>query len=94
MCSEATLVATQVQGREEACDMQRWVYFSWWWWWYVFGIFLYYRLECPASNGQAPLNDVHIINLSLVSDVQVKREVNTVPEAPQSLDLCRVSINN
>jgi hypothetical protein len=59
-----------------------------------FGVFLYYRVECPASNGQAPLNDVHIINLSLVSDVQVKREVNTMPEAPQSLDLCRVSINN
>lgn len=48
-------------------------------------------LKCPASNGQAQLNDVHIINLSLVSDVQVKREVNTVPEAPQSLDLCRLN---
>jgi len=48
-------------------------------------------LKCPASNGQAPLNDVHIINLSLVSDVQVKKEVNTVPEPPQSLDFCRLN---
>lgn len=55
-------------------------------------VFLNCRAECPASNGQAPLNDVHIINLSLVSDVQVKKEVNTVPEPPQSLDFCRVSM--
>ncbi|XP_021941741.1 protein LSM12 homolog isoform X1 [Zootermopsis nevadensis] len=48
--------------------------------------------ECPATNGQTPLNDVHIINLSLVSDVQVKKEVNTVPEPPQSLDLYRLNI--
>lgn len=59
---------------------------------YVFRVFLYCRAECPASNGQTPLNDVHIINLSLVSDVQVKKEVNTVPEPPQSLDLYRVSV--
>lgn len=57
-------------------------------------VFLYYSAECPASNGQAPLNDVHIVNLSLVSDVQVKKEVNTVPEPPQSLDLYRVSWND
>ncbi|KAJ9592478.1 hypothetical protein L9F63_015894 [Diploptera punctata] len=48
-------------------------------------------LKCPASNGQPGLNDVHIINLSLVSDVQVKKEVNTVPEPPQSLDLYRLN---
>ncbi|KDQ97900.1 LSM12-like protein A [Zootermopsis nevadensis] len=55
-------------------------------------IILYCRAECPATNGQTPLNDVHIINLSLVSDVQVKKEVNTVPEPPQSLDLYRLNI--
>lgn len=38
-------------------------------------------------------NDVHIVNLSLVSDVQVKKEVQTTPEPPQSLNLQRVSIN-
>ncbi|PSN45086.1 Protein LSM12 [Blattella germanica] len=48
-------------------------------------------LKCPASNGQQTLNDVHIINLSLVSDVQVKKEVNTLPEQPQSLDLQRLN---
>ena len=57
-------------------------------------IFFNCRSECPASNGQTPLNDVHVINLSLVSDVQVKKEVNTVPEPPQSLDFCRVSMTN
>jgi len=55
-------------------------------------VFLNCRAECPASNGQASLSDVHIINLSLVSDVQVKKEVNTIPEPPQSLDFCRVSM--
>ncbi|XP_069678790.1 protein LSM12 [Periplaneta americana] len=49
-------------------------------------------LKCPASNGQPHFNDVHIINLSLVSDVQVKKEVNTVPEPPlPSLDLMRLN---
>ncbi|KAL2749965.1 protein LSM12 [Vespula maculifrons] len=45
-------------------------------------------VECPASNGRPSLNDVHIVNLSLVSDVQVKREVSpTTSEPPQSLNL-------
>ncbi|KAK2578637.1 hypothetical protein KPH14_012129 [Odynerus spinipes] len=45
-------------------------------------------LKCPASNGRPSLNDVHIVNLSLVSDVQVKREVSpTTSEPPQSLNL-------
>ncbi|XP_067012667.2 protein LSM12 homolog A [Anabrus simplex] len=48
-------------------------------------------LKCPASNGRPTLNDVHIVNLALVSDVQVKCEVNTVPEAPQSLNLQRLN---
>lgn len=51
-----------------------------------------YISECPATNGQIGLNDVHIVNLSLVSDVQVKKEVTTTPEPPQSLNLQRVSI--
>lgn len=53
---------------------------------------LMYTSECPATNGQIGLNDVHIVNLSLVSDVQVKKEVTTTPEPPQSLNLQRVSI--
>lgn len=48
--------------------------------------------ECRASNGQMQYNDVHVVNLSLVSDVQVKKEVQTTPEPPQSLNLQRVSI--
>lgn len=38
------------------------------------------------------MNDVHIVNLSLVSDVQVKREVSPTPtEPPQSLNLQRLN---
>nr|QBH72785.1 hypothetical protein [Brunneria borealis] len=48
-------------------------------------------LKCPSSSGRADHNDVHIVNLSLVSDVQVKKEVNTVPEPPQSLNLQRLN---
>ncbi|GLG96307.1 hypothetical protein R5R35_012284 [Gryllus longicercus] len=48
-------------------------------------------LKCPASNGRPTLNDVHIVNLALVSDVAVKKEVNSVPEAPQSLNLQRLN---
>ncbi|KAG8236131.1 hypothetical protein J437_LFUL001609 [Ladona fulva] len=48
-------------------------------------------LKCPASNGRAALNDVHVVNLSLVSDVQVKKEVTVVPEPPQSLNLNRLN---
>jgi len=48
-------------------------------------------LKSPASNGRPNLNNVHIINLSLVSDVQVKKEVNTTPEPPQSLNLQRLN---
>lgn len=48
------------------------------------------RTEC-VPNGSAKLNDVYIVNLALCSDVQVKKEVNKVPEAPQSLNLQRVS---
>ncbi|XP_034936604.1 protein LSM12 homolog A [Chelonus insularis] len=49
-------------------------------------------LKCPSSSGRSSLNDVHIVNLSLVSDVQVKREVSpTSTEPPQSLNLQRLN---
>ncbi|XP_075211260.1 protein LSM12-like [Lycorma delicatula] len=48
-------------------------------------------LKSPASNGRASLNDVHIVNLSLVSDVQVKKEATSVPDPPQSLNLQRLN---
>lgn len=38
------------------------------------------------------MNDIHIVNLSLVSDVQVKKEVSpTTNEPPQSLNLQRLN---
>lgn len=46
--------------------------------------------EC-SPNSAPKQNDVYIVNLALCSDVQVKNEVNTVPEQPQSLNLQRVS---
>ncbi|XP_046423820.1 protein LSM12 homolog [Neodiprion virginianus] len=49
-------------------------------------------LKCPATCGRMSLNDVHIVNLSLVSDVQVKREVSpTGGDPPQSLNLRRLN---
>lgn len=44
-----------------------------------------------SSSGDPKLNDVHFINLSLVSELKVKKEVTSIPEAPQSLNLQRVS---
>lgn len=53
---------------------------------------LIYTSECPSSSGRPSVNDVHIVNLSLVSDVQVKREVSpTTTEPPQSLNLQRLN---
>lgn len=49
-------------------------------------------LKCPSSSNRASLNDVHIVNLSKVSDVHVKREVSpTMSEPPQSLNLNRLN---
>nr|QBH72794.1 hypothetical protein [Franklinothrips vespiformis] len=48
-------------------------------------------LKCPASSGRTPLNDVHMVNLSMVSDVQVKREATAPLELPQSLNLQRLN---
>lgn len=45
-------------------------------------------LKCPSSNGKSELNDVNIVNLSLVSDVQIKKEVSSSSqESPQTLNL-------
>ncbi|XP_020709843.1 protein LSM12 homolog A-like [Athalia rosae] len=49
-------------------------------------------LKSPSSCGRASVNDVHIVNLALVSDVQVKREVSpTGGDPPQSLNLNRLN---
>ncbi|XP_013193846.1 protein LSM12-like [Amyelois transitella] len=48
-------------------------------------------LKCPSSSGNPKRHDVNIVNLSLVSDVQIKKEVTTVPEPPQSLNLHRLN---
>lgn len=48
--------------------------------------------ECQPSTGKTGLNDVHIVNLSLVSDVQVKKEISPVASEPtQSLNLQRLN---
>lgn len=49
-------------------------------------------LESPSSSERSSLNDIHIVNLSLVSNVQVTREVSpTTSEPPQSLNLQRLN---
>ena len=48
-------------------------------------------LKCPSSSGNPKRHDVNIVNLSLVSDVQIKKEVTTVPEQPQTLNLHRLN---
>lgn len=47
-------------------------------------------LKCPSSSGDTRLNDVNIVNLALVSDVQILQEVSVTPDAPQTLDLHRL----
>lgn len=47
-------------------------------------------LKCPSSSGDARLNDVNIVNLALVSDVQILQEVSVMPDVPQTLDLHRL----
>lgn len=48
-------------------------------------------LKSPASNGKQKFNDVHVINLELVSDIIVKKEVTMPPGAPVSLNLHRIN---
>lgn len=47
--------------------------------------------ECISSNGDPKLNDIHFINLALVSELQVKRECTSPPEPLQLLNIERVS---
>lgn len=48
-------------------------------------------IKCPASSGQASLNDVHLINLSNVTDVKIKKEVKK--EDLNSTSLPHLNIN-
>lgn len=48
-------------------------------------------LKCPSSSGNPKRHDVNIVNLSLVSDVQIKKEVTSTPDPPQSLNLNRLN---
>ncbi|XP_022199471.1 protein LSM12 homolog isoform X2 [Nilaparvata lugens] len=48
-------------------------------------------LKCSSSSGKASLNDVHVVNLSLVSDVQVRKEVNISPVHQPALNLQRLN---
>ncbi|KAJ0169436.1 hypothetical protein K1T71_015023 [Dendrolimus kikuchii] len=48
-------------------------------------------LKCPSSSGNPKRHDVNIVNLSLVSDVQIKKEVSAMPEPPASLNLHRLN---
>ncbi|XP_058468076.1 LSM12 homolog A [Malaya genurostris] len=48
-------------------------------------------LKCLSASNTTKLNDVFIVNLALCSDVQVKREVNLIPDPPLSLNLQRLS---
>lgn len=47
--------------------------------------------ECAPDSGQTKLNDVYVVNLDLCSKVEIKQEVNTIPNAPPLLNLQRVS---
>lgn len=48
-------------------------------------------LKCPSSSGDPKRHDVNIVNLSLVSDVQIKKEVTAVPDPPATLNLNRLN---
>lgn len=57
-------------------------------------VFLNQFTESPASNGQAKLNDIHMINLARVGDVKEKKEAAPSSEQPLPLNLHRVSAKN
>ncbi|CAH1279324.1 unnamed protein product [Diabrotica balteata] len=48
-------------------------------------------LKCIPTSGDPKLNDIHFVNLSLVSKLEVKKEVTNGPEIPQSLNLQRLN---
>lgn len=49
-------------------------------------------LKCASASGTPEFNDVSFINLALVSELQVKKEVTTVADVPQSLNLQRLNM--
>lgn len=57
---------------------------------FILLVFLNQVTESPASNGQAKLNDIHMINLARVSDVKEKKEAAPSSEQPLPLNLHRV----
>ncbi|KAL1488279.1 hypothetical protein ABEB36_015232 [Hypothenemus hampei] len=48
-------------------------------------------LKSSASNSNPKLNNVHFVNLSLVSELQVKKEGNNYYEVPQSINLQKLN---
>ncbi|CAB3369924.1 Hypothetical predicted protein [Cloeon dipterum] len=48
-------------------------------------------LKSSASNGQAKLNDIHMINLARVSDIKEKKDATSSSESPQPLNLFKIS---
>nr|CAD7259234.1 unnamed protein product [Timema shepardi] len=48
-------------------------------------------LKSSASNGRPSLNDVHIVNLSYVSDVQIKEDVNSPLQPFPSINFQRLN---
>ncbi|CAG9767726.1 unnamed protein product [Ceutorhynchus assimilis] len=48
-------------------------------------------LKCSSTNGDPKLNDVQFMNLSLVSELQVKKEGNVYYELPQNINLQRLN---
>ncbi|KAF7263083.1 LSM12 homolog A-like [Rhynchophorus ferrugineus] len=49
-------------------------------------------LKCGSSNGDPKLNNVQFVNLSYVSELQVKKEGHYISEVPQSLNLQRLNM--
>lgn len=51
-------------------------------------------LRCPASNNRPSYSNVYVVNLSLVSDVQVKKEITTPQEIipAKSINLSRLNM--
>ncbi|XP_059479769.1 protein LSM12 homolog A [Neocloeon triangulifer] len=48
-------------------------------------------LKSPASNGQAKLNDIHMVNLARVSNITLTKEATPSSDQPQPLNLHRIS---
>lgn len=48
-------------------------------------------LKCPSSSGKKNLNDVHMINLSFVKEIQVKKKASCEPKVLMALNLQRLN---